>query len=133
MSRIIHQKYEFYEICGSDKGRVRTGVSGGESQDERCMDLWHGHLALNAKMGEMPVPRITPFYFRKEMISLHRDGSGLYIVELREILVQIGIALRLDQTLVRPGSIGWALAVFGIEGIHDFHALNNLAKRREAA
>jgi hypothetical protein len=51
---------------------------------------------------EMPVPRITPFYFRKDMKSLHQDVSGLYIVELREILCQIGIALRLDKALIWP-------------------------------
>lgn len=101
MSSIIHEKYEIYEICGVGEGRTQAGVSGEEFRDERSMDLWHGQLAMNAKMGAVPVPRITPFYFRREMMSFHRNGSGLYIVELREILFQISIALCLDKALIR--------------------------------
>ena len=116
---------------------ARVGADGGrEMNPAEAVDFAllgvPNHVAreLSDCWVKLPVPRITSFYFRKELVSLHSDVGGLYIVELREILFQIGIALRLDQTLVWGGC---TFAVFGIKGIHDFHALHHLAKRREAA
>jgi hypothetical protein len=60
------------------------------------------------------------------------DGCGLHVVEFRETLFQVRIALRLNETLAWACSTGRAFTVIGIEGIHNAHAFNDLTEWRKA-
>lgn len=60
------------------------------------------------------------------------DGGAADPVEARELPLQVGVALALDPSLIRPASPGGALAIPGVERVHDAHSLDDFPDRREA-
>src|ERR1700686_2470148 len=58
--------------------------------------------------------------------------GGLDVIELGEVLVQVGLALLLNFALVGPTTAGCTFAVAGVQGIHDVHSFGDLAKRGKA-
>src|SRR4051794_24772427 len=54
------------------------------------------------------------------------DASGLDVVEIREVALEIAVAERLDHSLV------WRFAVAAVERVDDVHPLDDLSEWREA-
>ena len=57
---------------------------------------------------------------------LRKDRGLLDVVEFREFLVQVLVALRADHPLLG------GLAVAGVDAVHDVHALDDGRERRES-
>src|SRR5208283_5158742 len=68
---------------------------------------------------------------RPSLPRLLHDLRVLHAVELRELRVEVRIALRLDPALVGPHAAGRALAVALVELVDDLHAAEHLAERGE--
>src|SRR5204862_4501759 len=60
------------------------------------------------------------------------DRSLLHIIEIREVLGEIGVAFALDFSLVGAAAIGSAFAIAAIERVDDVHPRRDLAGRRKA-
>src|ERR1700686_2970553 len=57
--------------------------------------------------------------------------GGLDVIELGEVLIQVGFTLLLNFVLVGASAAGRAFAVVSIKGVYDVHSVRDLAKRGE--
>src|SRR5436190_7049054 len=65
-------------------------------------------------------------------VELLHDLRRLRVIELLELGLEELVPSRRDLSLPRAAPPRRPLAVPAVEGVHDLHALDNLAERREA-
>ena len=63
--------------------------------------------------------------------SLGDDRRLLHVVEPREVLVEVVVAAELDQPLVGTAAARSALAIPGVQLVHDLHPIDDLPEGRE--